>query len=354
MKLLIVLILLVACSACTTGNYGTGIYSTGQFYSQAFLGQANLLLKREAIQKKLLEQDLSPDIRERLQFVLTLRAFAKEELRLPVGKAYATYSDLQRPFALWNVYAAPELSLESQRWCYPLAGCFAYRGYFAEEGAQKEAEAFRKRGFDVKVGGILAYSTVGWFDDPVLNTFILKSEPYLVELLFHEMAHRKIYIKNDTPFNENFATAVSMLGSELWYQNRDDGSAYSEYRIRQIRQQTLINLVLDYRVQLNVVFSDEALSEVEKRQNKIRVMQALQKAYQNLKRDSAWDDRYDQWLGTMNNASMATLSNYQSLVPNFLALFEASERDWSIFYKRVEAISRLDKLARHEALSTYQ
>jgi len=344
MKLLIVVILIVACSAC----------STGQFYSQALLGQADLLLKRQAIQKILLEQDLSPDLRIRLQFVLTLRAFAKDELRLPVGKAYATYSDLKRPFALWNVYAAPELSLESQRWCYPLAGCFAHRGYFAEEGAQKEAEAFRKRGFDVKVGGILAYSTVGWFDDPVLNTFILKSEPYLVELLFHEMAHRKIYIKNDTPFNENFATAVSVLGSELWYQNRGNGSAYSEYRRHQVRQQALINLVLEYRAQLNEVFTDETLSETDKRQNKNRVMQSLQEAYQNLKRDKAWDDRYDQWLNTMNNASMATLSNYQSLVRNFLALFDASERDWSVFYKRVEKISELEKLARHEALSTYQ
>jgi len=236
MKLLIVLILLVACSAC----------STGQFYSQAFLGQADLLLKRRAIQKVLLEDDLPPDVRGRLQFVLILRAFAKEELGLPVGKAYTTYSDLGRPFALWNIYAAPELSLESQSWCYPLAGCFAYRGYFSEEDAQREAEVYRKRGFDVKVGGILAYSTVGWFDDPVLNTFILKSEPYLVELLFHEMAHRKIYIKNDTPFNENFATAVSLLGSELWYQDRADSSAYREYRAHQVRQHALVNLVLDY------------------------------------------------------------------------------------------------------------
>jgi len=344
MKLLIVLILLVACSAC----------STGQFYSQAFLGQADLLLKRRAIQKVLLEDDLPPDVRGRLQFVLILRAFAKEELGLPVGKAYTTYSDLGRPFALWNIYAAPELSLESQSWCYPLAGCFAYRGYFSEEDAQREAEVYRKRGFDVKVGGILAYSTVGWFDDPVLNTFILKSEPYLVELLFHEMAHRKIYIKNDTPFNENFATAVSLLGSELWYQDRADSSAYREYRAHQVRQHALVNLVLDYRTQLNAAFSNGALSEAEKRQHKKRIMQALQEAYRKLKSAREWDDRYDYWLGTMNNASMATLSNYQSLVPNFLALFNASGRDWSIFYQRVEDISRLDKLPRHEALSAYQ
>jgi len=344
MKLLIVLILLVACSAC----------STGRFYSQALLGQADLLFKREAIKKILRDEDLPANIRDRLQFVLILRAFAKEELGLPVGKAYTTYSDLGRPFALWNVYAAPELSLESQRWCYPLAGCFAYRGYFAEEGAQKEAEVYRKRGFDVKVGGILAYSTVGWFNDPVLNTFILKSEVYLVELLFHELAHRKIYIKDDTPFNENFATAVSLLGSELWYQDRADSSAYQEYRVHQIRQQTLVNLVLDYRAQLDVVFSDGALPEEEKRQDKKRIMQALQEAYQKLKSTRKWDDRYDVWLGTMNNASMATLSNYQSLVPNFLAIFKASGRDWSAFYKRVENISRLDKLAKHEALSTDQ
>lgn len=344
MKSLIIVILIIGCSAC----------STSQFYSQAFIGQADLLLKREAIQSILLKENLSPDIRDRLQLVLKLRSFAEEELRLPVGKAYASYSDLKRPFALWNVYAAPELSLESQRWCYPLAGCFAYRGYFAEEGAQKEAEVYRQQGFDVKVGGILAYSTVGWFDDPVLNTFLLKSEPYLVELLFHEIAHRKIYIKNDTPFNENFATAVSMLGSELWYQGHSNGSVYAEYRLRQIKQKTLISLVLDYRAQLNVVFADMALSDEEKRQGKTRVMQALQEAYQNLKADRHWDDSYDYWLSTMNNASMATVSNYQSLVPNFIALFEASQNDWSIFYDRVERVSKLDKLARHEALSAYQ
>jgi len=344
MKLLIVLTLIFACSAC----------STGQFYSQAFLGQADLLLKRKAIEKILLEEDLTPGLRDRLQFVLTLRAFAEEALGLPVGKAYATYSDLKRPFALWNVYATPELSLESQLWCYPLAGCFAYRGYFSEEGAQKEAEVYRQRGFDVKVGGILAYSTVGWFNDPVLNTFILKSEAYLVELLFHELAHRKIYIKDDTPFNENFATAVSLLGSELWYQDSADSAAFKEYRTHQIRQQALVNLVLDYRAELNAVFSNGALSEAEKRQHKKRIMLDLQEAYQNLKSNRKWDDRYDVWLGTMNNASMATLSNYQSLVPNFLALFEASGSDWSAFYKRVENISRLDKLARHEALSAYQ
>jgi len=342
MKLISALLCLVLCSGC----------SSTAFYGQAVAGQLDLLMKRQSIDSVLQDPDAAPAVKARLALVQQIRVFARDNLHLPVGQAYSSYSDLERPFALWNIYVAPELSLESHQWCYPIAGCFSYRGFFDESSAHRDAKDFLDQGYDVKVGGILAYSTVGWFDDPVLNTFLLKSEPYLVKLLIHEIAHRKMYIKSDTQFNENFATAVALLGSEQWYRQRENERLYKAYKERLNTQQEITELLLGVRQQLNAIYIDDVLSVEEKRSRKNKILQSLQQSYQRKKIQRGWDNRYDQWVASTNNATLANLVNYEALVPHFIRLFRECGNDWALFFQRVSALSKLPMRQRHAALSS--
>lgn len=337
------LVLILMLSACSSVSY----------YSHLVSGQVSLLWNRQAVEDLLSDTKTPESLRERLELSQDIRAFASEVLKLPVGDVYTAYTDLERPYAVWNVYAAPELSLQSHTWCYPILGCLAYRGFYDEGRAQVEANKLEKQGLETRVGGVRAYSTLGVFDDPLLNTFVFTDEAYFIELLIHEISHRKLYIKDDTKFNENFATAVGTLGAELWYRRQGLEERYSMYQKAKNERQILVNFVLRYKDKLDALYQDKRLSDQQKRTRKLEVLAELKRAYQTLKNDNHWDDRYDNWIGKLNNASFSTLSNYQDLVPGFIALFKQSH-NWEHFYQQVEALSEKDKLARHAYLKSLE
>lgn len=324
--------------------------SSISYVSHVTGGQIDLLWKRKNIEELLLRDDLSPGLRERLMLTQKVRLFAEESLQLPVGNAYTSYSDLERPYALWNVYAAPALSMESYAWCLPFAGCIAYRGYYEKHLAEKEANRLKVKGLDVKVGGVRAYSTIGYFNDPVLNSFIETDEVYFIELLIHEIAHRKFYVKDDTTFNENFATAVGQIGAELWYTRLNDRQKFENYQVSKKNFKQVVTFLLRYKNQLHRLYQDNDLEKEVKMQRKELIIKNMIEKYEEFKHDNNIDNRYDYWVSTMNNATFSTLANYQELVPNFIALFQQVGQNWQKFYQEVERISELPKKERHQAL----
>jgi len=327
--------------------------SSVSYISHLISGQVDLLWKRESIDSLLGDEALDPKLRERLVLASEITRFAEESLFLPVDDAYSSYSDLERPYASWSVYAAPELSLESYTWCYTFIGCVAYRVYLDKDMAKSEGDKFIEDGYDVRVGGVRAYSTVGFFDDPLLNTFIFESEHYLVDILIHEITHRQLYIKNDTKFSENFATAVAFLGVEQWYSQDGRSDLFSEYQANKKRYQAIISLLLSYKAELEQMYAKEDITVESKRLKKKQILLKLDQAYQSLRDKEGWDKRYDRWVANMNNATLSTLSNYEELVPYFVALFKHLEGDWQKFYDEAERISALEKTARYAELRQY-
>lgn len=339
-RLLISLVLLSGLSACSSIDY----------FSHLAKGQISLLWQREDVNDLLESDDISDELKSRLSLSQEIRVYATTHLELPVGDAYTSYSDLKRPYVVWNVYAAPALSFESYTWCYPFLGCLAYRGFYDEKRAKRAAKILEEQGYDVKVGGVKAYSTLGVFDDPLLNTFMFQNEVALVELLIHEISHRKLYIKDDTKFNENFATAVATLGAEQWYRAAKNETLFQRYQNQKLMHKSLLGFVLAYKDQLSNIYDDETISEEEKKILKTEIFEEMYQNFEVFKQKNNIDKRYDQWLFSMNNASLSTLANYQELVPGFIALFHQQKNDWSTFYAEVEALADLDKESRHDAL----
>lgn len=336
----VLFLILASLSGCSSIDY----------FSHLAKGQFDLLWQREPV-AELIASGATPErLRERLLLSQKVRLFAEEALLLPVGEAYSSYTDLGRPYVVWNVYAAPELSLQAYTWCYPILGCMAYRGFYEEARAMVAAKELQEAGYEVKVGGVQAYSTLGYFDDPLLNTFVFEAEPGFIELLIHELAHRKLYIKDDTAFNENFATAVAYLGTEQWYAELAQEDQFNRFKLYKQQSQVLIDFMLGYKDKLLQVYTQPELTTEQKRQQKQQILDAMQADYRQLKTEQSWGNRYDKWVFGMNNASFATLSNYQQWVPAFLRLFEQHKGAWPAFFQAVEALSELAKPDRDRAL----
>jgi predicted aminopeptidase len=340
-RYIILILIITPLCACSSLDY----------FSHLTKGQFDLLWQREPVDELLASNAISDRLRERLLLAQKIRHFAETELRLPVDDAYSSYSDLGREYVVWNVYAAPELSLQAYTWCYPLLGCMAYRGYFEESRAYAAAKELESEGYEVKVGGVQAYSTLGYFDDPLLNTFLFKQEPGFIELLIHELAHRKLYIQDDTAFNENFATAVGYLGTQQWYAGLGQEAQFNTFNQYKEQFQTLIDFLLGYKDKLLQVYTHSDLTDDQKRMQKQLILDALKTEYHQLKQSLDWDDRYDQWVFSMNNASFATLSNYQQWVPAFIRMFEQQGGDWSRFYQVIEGLAEQEKPLREAALN---
>lgn len=340
-RIILIALFLLTLSACSTIDY----------FSHLAKGQFDLLWQRESVLDLLESEDVSDDVKSRLKLSQQIRLFAEAELALPVGDAYTAYTDLERPYVVWNLYAAPQLSFDSYTWCYPFLGCLAYRGFYDEARAQHAANQLIKEGYEVKVGGVQAYSTLGFFDDPLLNTFLFKHEVGFVELLIHEISHRRLYIDDDTKFNENFATAVALLGAEEWYEQQKNQSLYTRYQQHKTAQKKLIGFLLGFKQQLELVYNDDTKTEEEKQLLKKKIFNQLPIQFQEFKHKHDLDKRYDKWVLSMNNASLSTLANYQELVAGFIALFHKQGGDWNRFYVEVESIAKLDKKERHHLLT---
>ena len=330
-----------------------------RYYNQAINGQYQILTSKRSIDK-VLADDLTPaDIKQKLRFVVNNRDYAQKQLNLPVNGQYVQYADVHRRFVVWNVYAAEEFSLEPKSWTFPIVGKATYRGYFSEKAAREYGGKLKKQGYDGHVGGVEAYSTVGWFRDPVLNTFINNSKIDLAETLFHELAHQTAFAKGDTDFNEAFATAVAEEGLRRWMMSTTNSQACAEYTASLQRKDQFIRLVMNTRRKLERLYQEPgstttqlaSLSSVpslrvaDKRQSKQQIIAALREDYQKLK-NSSWggNAEYDNWFSKpINNAKLNTIATYYELVPRFNRLLDQCKGDLPLFYREVRRVAKLSK-----------
>ena len=309
----------------------------GCYYLQAAKGQWDLTRKREPIAEVLAAADTSPELAARLRLVQEARQFSIDELELPDNKSYRTYADIERDYVVWNVFAAPEFSMEARTWCFPVAGCVSYRGYFSKEDAQRQARQLADKGYDVAVGGVAAYSTLGKFDDPLLSTMMSGDDTRLVGVLFHELAHQVLYVKGDSGFNESFATAVEEFGVRRWLETRGNAGDVEKYLQRRQLRQDLMALVAEVRDTLQVVY-ESAASDDKKREIKRKRLARLAADVAVLLEASGRDPA--SWLSAeLNNARLVSMTLYEGRLPEFRALFDKCEQRIECFYAEARALA---------------
>ena len=337
----------VLLSGCASTDTGPG------YYWQSVTGHLQLMRAARPVQDWIEDPQTSPRLRERLELAQRIRTFASEALALPDNASYRRYADLGRNAAVYNVVATGEFSLTLKTWCFPVAGCVGYRGYYDEAAARRFA-ATLPADLDVQVYPVPAYSTLGWLNwlggDPLLNTFIAYPEGELARLIFHELAHQVLYVKGDTMFNESFATAVERLGGQRWLQEHASEQAREEYRRFDARRQSFRALTREVRVRLLEVFEDLSLDDAERRLAKAAVMDRFRADYARLRESWGGHAGYDAWVARANNASFAAQAAYEELVPGFEALFAQSGGDHARFHQAVRELSRRPADERHAAL----
>lgn len=307
----------------------------GCYVMQTARGHLELMSGREPVADLIAAPDTPDALRERLALAVELRDFALDELLLPAGDNYTTFVDVGRPFVLWNVVAAPEFSVRPLRWCFPVAGCVPYRGYFDEAAARGFAERHARRGHDVRVGGVSVYSTLGWFSDPLLSTMLDKDEIELAALIFHELAHRRLYVRGDAAFNEAFATVVAEEGVRRWLAASGRPELIDEYRARRTRRIEFAELVGETRDELAALYAT-GMEPDEMRRGKAAAFERLRERYREV-RDARWDGfpGYDRWFEReLNNADLVAVATYHELVPGLRALLAQTGHDLAAFYER--------------------
>ncbi len=310
---------------------------TGCYYLQAARGQLELMRKRESIDGLINAQTTPADLIGRLQLVQDARIFSIVKLGLPDNDSYRSYADIEREYVVWNVVAAPEFSLSAKRWCFPVAGCVNYRGYFSEQAARREAARLEQQGYDVAVGGVAAYSTLGKFSDPVLNTMMRWDDIGLVAVMFHELAHQLLYVKGDTAFNESFATAVEEFGIERWLASREPGPGAEAYRERQQLRQRLMQIVAAARSDLDEIYSSQSGVDQKRSRKRHRLERLTADLHVELEKSG---DARPNWLRAgLNNARLASLFMYHGRLPEFRLLLANCNGDIQCFYSRAKELA---------------
>lgn len=327
-------------------------------WSRAVTGHLSVIQASRPVEDWMADPATSAALRRRLQLATELREFAVRELALPDNASYRRYADLGRSAVLWNVVAAPELSLELKTWCYPVAGCVGYRGHFELQRAQREADEWRAQGLEVAVLPVPAYSTLGWTNliggDPLLNTFTNGSPIELARLMFHELAHQVAYAAGDMAFSESFATAVEELGLERWRQHPSSQpvteAQWQAWQTRRQRRAELMGLVRAHRQDLQALYRSRMADEA-RRDRKAQMRDRFMAEYRQL-RDQSWqgDPAFDEWVRSLNNASLALQGSYDDGVPAFKALFEREGRDFARFYAAVRHLASLEPSRRSHLL----
>ena len=318
------------------------------YYAQLGRGQLALLAAREPVEALLASPATDPELKRRLALAQQARDFASSRLGLPDNRSYRLYADLQRPYVVWNVFATPELSLAPLTHCFPIAGCVAYRGYYQQGRARGAAALLQAEGMDTYVAGIEAYSTLGWFADPLLNTMLRWGDERLAVVIFHELAHQQLYVADDTAFNESFASFVEREGARQWHAARGLAPLAADDE-RQRRQFT--ELILASRARLETLYGSP-LDDAQKRVAKAAEFARLRAQYRAL-RDGPWqgDGRYDAWIAApLNNARLLPFGLYDQWVEAFAALFAQVDGDWPDFYRRAAELGELAPAARTRAL----
>lgn len=320
------------------------------YYYQAAEGQMQIWNRSRPIAQVIEDTRTPPPLRERLSLVLRMRDFASVELALPDNGSYRKYADLERPFVVWNVFAAAEFSVLPKEWCFPFAGCVGYRGYFSQARAEQFGEELRRKGLDVFVTGIPAYSTLGWFDDPVLNTVMRYPDAELARLIFHELAHQVVYVPGDTVFNESFAVAVELEGVDRWLARDGDPAKRIAFDLYEQRKGAFIDLVMKYRDSLRTLYASAA-SDAEKRQKKAETFAAMKAQYLTLKSSWVGYAGYDRFFAQeLNNAHLVPVATYSELVAGFRRLLAENGGDFKRFYAAVREIGKLPKEQRQAKL----
>ncbi len=335
--IVIVTVVLVLC-ACSSLRY----------YAQAAHGQGELIAHRRALSRLVRDPTIDPKLAARLQLAQQARRFASQRLGLPDNRSYTGYVELHRPYVVWNVFATPRYSVEAVPQCFPIAGCVAYRGWFSEVAAKADAARLQARGDDVGIGGVPAYSTLGWFADPILSSMLRWDDDELDGTIFHELAHQLIYVKGDTAFNESFATFVQTEGLREWRQSR--GLPPQDDHV-QTMDAGFTRLVLDLRERLKALYAS-GVGEPAMAAGKQREIEAFRLRYAQW-REHDWphDHRYDAWVAQpINNARLLPFGLYDQWMPAFAIVFQREERQWPAFYARVRELARKPKAQRAKLL----
>ena len=330
MRVLVVLLAL-ALGGCETTAY----------YTQAIGGHLKMLAAARPVESWLADPATPPPLRERLKMARQMREYASRELGLPENGSYTSYAELNRPFAVWNVYAAPEFSVEPKKDCFPFTGCVSYRGFFSEDAARRHAAKLRGEGFDVFVGGVVAYSTLGYFDDPLLSTFIRFPDAQLARLIFHELAHQRVYVRDDTTFNESFAVVVEEEGVKRWLEAQGRSADLAAFAAGQQRRRAFAARVQETRDRLAVIYASNLPREAMLEQKRGE-FERLRADYPNVVPKDA------------NNAYLISVALYTELVPAFERLLAAEKGDLQRFYAKVSELAKLPKDTRDAKLERNQ
>lgn len=338
MRNILVGILLVMAAGCETMG----------FYGQAVSGQWAILRAKQPSERLIASAETDPALRAQLQQVGSLLSFAKENLALDPKSRYSSYARIDRKYVVWNVFATPEFSTDPIRWCYPIAGCAIYRGYFSQSNAERYARQLGAQRRDTVVGGVVAYSTLGWFDDPVLSTFVNWPDTDLAGLIFHELAHGRVFVPGDTPFNEAFASFVERRGVVQWLRAEHAQARVDAILARWKRLDRFIDYLLEWRDELQKLY-DQPYNAFARRLLKADVLTAVERCYRaNAERFGNQDWYFES--GGLNNARFVPLAAYNELRDSFEALFSESGDSWPQFYSKVADVGRLKSDARAEEL----
>jgi len=317
-----------------------GIMLSGCYYMQAARGQLEVMQRSEPIVDIVAESDTPADLARRLKLVDQARDFSILELGLPDNDSYRSYADLERDYVVWNVFAAPEFSLELQTWCFPVAGCVGYRGYFSQAAAYRERAKLEQQGLDVAVGGVAAYSTLGRFSDPVLSTMMRWEDDDLIATMFHELAHQVLYVKGDSEFNESFATVVEEVGIERWVQSRELQGELQRYHARRDFRRRVVKQVVVAGENLKKLYRTRiAPAEMRRRKNSElqRLSAELRRSYESSGRETP------RWVSeNLNNARIASMALYQTRVPGFRQLLATCDGDLKCFYAKARQLASSD------------
>jgi predicted aminopeptidase len=342
-RLLLLGLLLGLVSGCSTLGY----------YQQAISGQLQLLAKRRPLAEVLADPAVAVAVKDKIRLAQAITSFAADELGLPVDDSYTSYVDVGTPYLVWNVFAAPEFDLTLLTYCYPIAGCVSYKGYFDATQALAFEQSLGAKGYDTFAGGVAAYSTLGWFADPLLSTFISREDTQLAALLFHELAHKVVYVRDDTRFNESFATAVEHIALRRWLQARQQGDVYAAYLVTAQRRSEVLALIAEARDELQRLYASD-LGEDAKRRQKALVIAGLQERYRLLA--SHWEGAkpFNAWMqGDINNARLGAVADYNDWTTSFERWLDELQGDLPSFFAAVQQLAAMPPVQRDKILKSY-
>ncbi|MES2923657.1 MAG: aminopeptidase [Verrucomicrobiota bacterium] len=314
---------------------------TFRFYGQAIGGQTEILRKSRPNPQVIGDPATSPGLRQQLVAVEKIRRFASDHLSLPGDESYGKYADLGRKHVVWVLYAAPEFSLKPKTWHYPAVGEMDYRGYFREQDSVDLARQLRTDGHDVFIGGVDAYSTLGWFHDPVLNTFVDYPDIDLAETIFHELTHRKVFHRGDTVFNESLANTVAEEGVKRWLRHEGRLADLRKYQGRLVKRREFYHEIDRSRCSLEALYASGQPAPVM-RQKKAGILAKLRDQFRELRR--RWGGHgLESWLHEdINNGHIVSLNLYADKMPAFEKLLAECGGNLDLFYKKADKLKLSD------------